>query len=601
MEKTNSNFTISPLPAHKKPRKSRGNSNFLLDFVPGENATVIQLLAKEGAIFQGKTAMDEFACGGTGLLANTGIITNPHNPRHITGGSSSGSAEAVARGLVSFALGSDTGGSVRQPAAYCGIIGFKPSYGLVSRYGLIPMASSLDTVGILANSVATTKEVFAVIAQPDPNDLLTIAAEQARIKPVSLTKKIAVLKGIEKHLAPEFARLYQNTIAILKGKNYQVKTIEIPLEIRDNLQLCYLIICSSELASHLNSCQGITYGQKVNSAKNIGEKVGQMRTEYLGKSVRQRLLLGSYFLQNKQAPKIEHSTFFFTGSETHWSDNLLLLASLGGFPSLSLPIGLVNELSVGEECFYDLLPANKKIGIDIGRKKREAENQQLAQKQTGEGGNGAVSFRHDYRNPKAGPDGGNGGNGANGENQLKTGKNGENIYIKVPLGTVIKLREEKLAFTQINKELILGEILFPQQTLLIAKGGKGGCGNAAFASSVNRAPHYAQKGSLGEKIQLRLELKILADVGLLGLPNAGKSTLINALTKAKVRTADFPFTTLNPQLGVLVKGEQRITIADLPGIIEGAAQGKGLDLDILEKELKSSGIAEPQNKQKIII
>ncbi|KLL03409.1 MAG: GTPase ObgE [Mycoplasmataceae bacterium CE_OT135] len=274
----------------------------------------------------------------------------------------------------------------------------------------------------------------------------------------------------------------------------------------------------------------------------------------------------------------------------------------------------------------------------------------------GDGGSGAVSFRHDYRNPKAGPDGGNGGNGghvyfqgdeqknsffslsskkiwaagngANGENQLKTGKNGENIYIKVPLGTIIKLREEKLAFTQINKELILGEILFPQQTLLIAKGGKGGYGNAAFASSVNRAPHYAQKGRLGEKFQLKLELKILADVGLLGLPNAGKSTLINALTNAKVRTADFPFTTLNPQLGVLIKGEQRITIADLPGIIEGAAQGKGLglqflrhimrcsliiyvldasqenpwqDLDILEKELKSSGIAEPQNKEKIIV
>ncbi|KLL03537.1 MAG: aspartyl/glutamyl-tRNA amidotransferase subunit A [Mycoplasmataceae bacterium CE_OT135] len=404
MEKTNNNFIISPLPNYQKERKSQGklkniaylakdnfwtenlpataSSNFLVDFGSGENATVIKLLAKEGAILKGKTAMDEFACGGTGLLANRGIITNPHNSQHITGGSSSGSAVAVAKGLVSFALGSDTGDSVRQPAAYCGVIGFRPSYGLISRYGLIPMASSLDTVGILANSVATTKKVFSVIAQPDPSDLLTIAAKQTRIKPVSfsLTKKIAVLKGIEKYLSPEFAKLYQKTIAVLKGKNYQVKTIEVPSEIKENLQLCYLIICSSELASHLNSCQGITYGQKVNGAENIGEKVCQIRTEYLGKSVRQRLLLGSYFLQNKQgceqaylfrqkvknwaektfrqcdflllpstnseAPKIEHSTFFFTGSETHWSDNLLLLASLGGFPSLSLPIGLVNGLPV---------------------------------------------------------------------------------------------------------------------------------------------------------------------------------------------------------------------------------------------------------------
>jgi GTP-binding protein len=274
----------------------------------------------------------------------------------------------------------------------------------------------------------------------------------------------------------------------------------------------------------------------------------------------------------------------------------------------------------------------------------------------GDGGNGAVSFRHDYRNPKAGPDGGNGGNGghvyfqgdeqtnsffslsskklwaagngANGQNQLKTGKNGESIHIKVPLGTIIKLNEEKLAFTENYKEIILGEILFPQQTLLIAKGGKGGWGNAAFASSVNRAPHYAQKGRSGEKFQLKLELKILADVGLLGLPNVGKSTLINALTNTKVKTANFPFTTLNPQLGVLTKGEQKITIADLPGIVEGAAQGKGLGLQflqhiarcslviyvldasrdnpwqglsVLEKELKDSGFTESQSKQKIII
>jgi len=281
-----------------------------MDFTPGENATVIKLLAKEGAILKGKTAMDEFACGGTGLLANTGTITNPHHSQHITGGSSSGSAAAVAKGLVSFALGSDTGGSVRQPAAYCGIVGFKPSYGLVSRYGLIPMSSSLDTVAILANAVATAEKVFSLIAQPDPNDLLTIAAKQNKVKPIvfSSTKKIAILKEIEKFLSPEFAKLYQKTLDILKQQDYQIKTIEIPSEIRENLQLCYLIICSSELASHLNSCQGITYGRKINYAKNVGEKVCQIRNENLGKSVRQRLMLGSYFLQNKK--DCERAYFF---------------------------------------------------------------------------------------------------------------------------------------------------------------------------------------------------------------------------------------------------------------------------------------------------
>lgn len=273
-----------------------------MDFVPGESATAIKLLEKAGIFLEGKTVMDEFACGGTGLLANTGPITNPYHPYHITGGSSSGSAAAVAKGVFSFALGSDTGGSVRQPAAYCGIVGFKPSYGLISRYGLIPMASSLDTVGILSDSVTTTQKILLIIAQPDPSDLLTVTTKQTQVKLISFSfaKEVAILKGIEKYLSSEFAKLYQKTIFILKQKGYRFTTIEVPLDIRENLQICYLIICSSELASHLNSCQGITYGQKVVNTNEIGQKIQQIRTEYLGKSVRQRLLLGSYFLQNKK-------------------------------------------------------------------------------------------------------------------------------------------------------------------------------------------------------------------------------------------------------------------------------------------------------------
>lgn len=277
----------------------------------------------------------------------------------------------------------------------------------------------------------------------------------------------------------------------------------------------------------------------------------------------------------------------------------------------------------------------------------------------GNGGRGCVSFRHDYLNPKAGPDGGDGGdggsiylqgdeqinsffplrgkkiwvaaNGENGQKQLKNGKNAKNIYIHLPLGTVIKKNNEKEIFfhsTKNQSSLILGEILLPDQTLLIAKGGKGGKGNHAFANSINRAPNYAQSGLSGEEFNLQLELKILADVGLLGLPNVGKSTLVNSLTNAKLKTANFPFTTLNPQLGVLIGEKQKITIADLPGIIEGAAQGKGLGLQflrhvmrcslivyfldatnndpekallILEKELKNSGIKINSESEKIII
>lgn len=281
----------------------------------------------------------------------------------------------------------------------------------------------------------------------------------------------------------------------------------------------------------------------------------------------------------------------------------------------------------------------------------------------GNGGNGCISFRHDYLNPRAGPDGGNGGRGGNiyfygseqinsffplaakkswtakngedGKGQLKTGSNGNDVYIYVPLGTVIKINSSEKGSWQKKptghetEQLILGEIFFSKQKFLIAKGGKGGLGNAALASSVNRAPRYAQKGENGEKLQIKLELKILSDIGLLGFPNSGKSTLINALTNTKVKVANFPFTTLDPQLGVLIQKKRRLTIADLPGIIEGAAKGKGLgtrflqhvarcslivyvldiskdnlwkELNILEKELQSSSFAKLlDSKGKIIV
>jgi len=119
--------------------------------------------------------MDEFSCGGTGLTSNLGPIYNPYNYKHLVGGSSSGSAVSIAKKIASFAIVSDTGGSIRQPSSYCGIIGFKPSYGFISRFGLIPMSSSMDNVGIMANSISVIKEVLNIIAKADSNDLVTIS------------------------------------------------------------------------------------------------------------------------------------------------------------------------------------------------------------------------------------------------------------------------------------------------------------------------------------------------------------------------------------------------------------------------------------------
>jgi aspartyl-tRNA(Asn)/glutamyl-tRNA(Gln) amidotransferase subunit A len=241
----------------------------------------------------GKTDLDEFACGGSGLLSKNGFLVNPHNSKHIVGGSSSGSSVEVAKGLVNFALGSDTGGSVRCPAAYCGVVGFKPSYGLISRYGLIPLSSSLDTVGILAKNVSITKQIFSIINKKDPRDLLTITNKEFKSEKNSkLSKKIAIIDGLEKYLESNLRELYIKKLNLLEKEDYSIEKVKLPKKICDNLQLTYLIISCSELLSHLNSLQGITYGGE----KNISIK--ESRSKYLGKEIKKRLLMGAYFLEN---------------------------------------------------------------------------------------------------------------------------------------------------------------------------------------------------------------------------------------------------------------------------------------------------------------
>lgn len=222
--------------------------------------------------------------------------------------------------------------------------------------------------------------------------------------------------------------------------------------------------------------------------------------------------------------------------------------------------------------------------------------------QAGHGGRGAVSFRREKFIPFGGPDGGDGGKGADiylvataGINTLAdfrfhrsfrapngqpgsgaecTGAGGDDLDVLVPVGTVI---------VDIDTQEELGDLTEVGQRLLVAKGGKGGWGNNRFKSSTNRTPRKAMPGLPGEKRDLRLELKVMADVGLLGLPNAGKSTLIRAVSAAKPKVADYPFTTLHPNLGVVSVGVHRsFVMADIPGLIEGAAEGAGLGIRFLK-------------------
>lgn len=221
---------------------------------------------------------------------------------------------------------------------------------------------------------------------------------------------------------------------------------------------------------------------------------------------------------------------------------------------------------------------------------------------SGNGGNGGCSFRREKFVPHGGPDGGDGGNGgsvvaaastrvttlldlkyqrhyeaesgAPGQKANRHGRTGADVTITVPVGTVIRRAE--------TNEL-LADLVTPEQRVIVAKGGKGGKGNARFATSTNRAPRTFEEGTPGEELHLDLELKLLADVGLVGFPNAGKSTLISTLSAARPEIADYPFTTLQPHLGVVPMGEyDSFVMADIPGLIQGAHRGKGLGHQFLK-------------------
>jgi len=221
--------------------------------------------------------------------------------------------------------------------------------------------------------------------------------------------------------------------------------------------------------------------------------------------------------------------------------------------------------------------------------------------QSGNGGKGCVSFRREKFIPRGGPDGGDGGkggdiilittsrkrtlyhfkyqkhfkaeNGAHGQGKQKTGKNGQNLTIELPPGTLV---------IDAGTGLLIKDLVDSDETFVILKGGRGGQGNAKFKTSTHQAPRFAQPGEPGETRTLKLELKLLADVGIIGLPNAGKSTLISAISSARPKIANYPFTTLTPSLGVVKTGRaEPFVVADIPGLIKGAHQGAGLGIKFL--------------------
>lgn len=253
------------------------------------SATVVEKLAAQGAVLLGRTNMDEFAMGGSTESSAYGPTKNPVAPDRVPGGSSGGAAASVAGGLAAVALGSDTGGSIRQPAALCGVVGFKPTYGAVSRYGLIAMASSFDQIGPIAKTAADAKIIFDTIRGRDPRDLTTAA--RAEGNPV---KVIGVPKGcLDSGVDPDVRANFEKTVERLRADGLEVREIDLPT-LPASLA-CYYVLVPSEVSSNMARFDGVKFGRRV-EGRDLLDTYKKTRGQLLGAEVKRRILVGAYAL-----------------------------------------------------------------------------------------------------------------------------------------------------------------------------------------------------------------------------------------------------------------------------------------------------------------
>ncbi|GAB7008142.1 Asp-tRNA(Asn)/Glu-tRNA(Gln) amidotransferase subunit GatA [Halorubrum trueperi] len=280
-------------------------SEMLADYVPPYSATVVERLTDAGATVVGKANMDEFGMGTTTETSAFGPVRNPADPERVPGGSSGGSAAAVAAGEADLALGSDTGGSVRCPAAFCGVVGIKPTYGLVSRYGLIAYANSLEQIGPIASTVEEAAAALDVIAGPDPNDGTTrdladvegaapdasyAAAADGDVDGLTIGIPTELFEGADERVV----ETVETTIAELEGQG--AETTEISLPSVEHAVQAYYVIAMAEASSNLARFDGVRYGHRADSDGNWNESFAETREEGFGAEVKRRILLGTYAL-----------------------------------------------------------------------------------------------------------------------------------------------------------------------------------------------------------------------------------------------------------------------------------------------------------------
>ncbi len=274
-------------------------SKILKGYVPIYDAFVWDVLKKQNALLLGKTNMDEFAMGSTCETSCFKGAKNPHNLEHVAGGSSGGVASAVGAGLAVYGLGSDTGGSIRQPCSFCGVVGLKPTYGAISRFGLVAFASSLDQIGPIATSARDAAIVFDEIALKDFNDSTSVGSKEKTV--LHLNDDVG---GITVGIAKEFFSYAQDYVkekvedAIKVYEKKGVRFVEISLPSVDYALMVYYIIASAEASSNLGRYDGIRYGARANSYRNVHDMICKTRSLGFGREVKRRILLGTYVLSS---------------------------------------------------------------------------------------------------------------------------------------------------------------------------------------------------------------------------------------------------------------------------------------------------------------
>ena len=367
--------------------QTTGSSKILENYVPVFDAHIVTKLKEAGAIFLAKTTLDELAMGGTGLSGAQGPTKNPFNPDHQAGGSSGGSAAIAGSRVVDYAIGSDTGDSVRKPASYCGVVGFKPSYGRISRYGVIAYASSLDHVGFFTSNVQQSLMMLKALAGYDPKDVTTIKEDldlNFELTGNLKGKRIGVLENVLKAINNEaLLTAFESLIAKLEAAGASIVRVAMPDSLMRALLPTYTIIANSEAVANHASLDGIRFGKRV-EADTLEQTMIASRTAGFGKSLKKRFVIGAYGIADENqefvfrkaqkvrrkiveayqallndldailtpatptpAPRIDAPSKNPLADEYLIAENHLVIGNFGGFPSITLPLMFQEGLPIG--------------------------------------------------------------------------------------------------------------------------------------------------------------------------------------------------------------------------------------------------------------